>query len=77
MTERDIRGNCMALRELILRASRRDPPHNGKQRQEADADTAAAIGLGLALLEGLLVDLNRIADACEGMNAREIKFERD
>ena len=71
MRQSDIGGNCAALAELILKASRRDPPHNGKQRQEADADTAAAIGIGIGLLRCLLTDINRIADAAEELARRK------
>ena len=57
MTERDIQGQFLALKNLVAAAAGEDLPEREKQVIKLLCET------GLSLLEGLLVDINKIADA--------------
>jgi hypothetical protein len=70
MTERDIQGNFTALRELF-----------GKYPNDISEDETRLVGdLVLRLLEGALLDLNKIAQSteyqCEMMNVAEARARR-
>ncbi len=59
MTERDIKGNFLALKNLVAEAAGEDLPEKEKRVIKLLGET------GLGLLEGLLLDINRLADAAE------------
>lgn len=57
MTENDIKGNLLALRELVANAAGSELPPDEQRFIKAIVETS------LLLLEGLLVDINRSSDA--------------
>lgn len=59
MTESDIKGNCAALRELAQQIASDDLQPGEREK------IATLIQCGLALLESLLLDMNRIANVLE------------
>ena len=59
MTENDIKGNFLALKNLVAEAAGEDLPEREKQVIKLLCET------GLSLLEGLLVDINKLATAAE------------
>lgn len=59
MTEQDIKGNFLAIQNLVTQLAGADLP---------DAEREAVkvlVTVGLNLLEGLLLDINRIANCAE------------
>jgi hypothetical protein len=62
MTENDIKGNLAAIRELASQAAGAELPEGERQMIKMLCDS------GLLLLEGLLVDINRSADALESIS---------
>ena len=57
MTETDIKGNCTAIRHLASQIARADLPSAERETVKVLAEAA------LVLLEGFLLDINRIAEA--------------
>lgn len=59
MSERDIQGNFLALRNIAKELAGADLPEKERQTVQLLVD------VGLNLLEGLLIDINKIAEAAE------------
>ena len=59
MTEHDIKGNFLALRNITQELAGVDLP----EKERATVKLLAEVGLNL--LEGLLIDINKIAQAAE------------
>ena len=59
MSERDIQGNFLALRNVAKEMVGADLSEKEKQTAQMLVD------VGMNLLEGLLIDINKIADAAQ------------
>ena len=65
MGSRDIKGNFLAIRELSGKVTSADMPDNELEIVKTIVEAS------LTLLEGLLLDINRIADAAEANANRD------
>ena len=65
MTEADIKGNFLALRTVAKEAVGADLSEKEKQIAQVLVDA------GLNLLEGLLIDINKLATAAEHLAYRK------
>ena len=68
MGSRDIKGNFLAIRELSGKVTSADMPDMPDNEREI---VKTIVEASLTLLEGLLLDINRIADAAEANANRD------
>lgn len=67
MTENDIKGNFAAIREISDQVAGADLPAGEQQV------VRTLVNCGLVLLEGFLLDINRIANVMETMETMEAR----